>query len=112
MMLKTSMCLSTRRFRCICSDTIQKLLTLRLCAVTPILSIPSGKAKLLSKIRAIPAARALCCFSITTRSWDRSIIEKLFSTAGLTLVRDERQQTDWIASGKFPIAITAKAGPS
>jgi ABC-type Fe3+ transport system substrate-binding protein len=24
-------------------------------------------------------------------------------------VRDERQQTDWIASGKFPIAITAKA---
>lgn len=36
-------------------------------------------------------------------------IKKLFTVAGLTLVRDERQQTDWIASGKFPLAITAKA---
>ena len=35
-------------------------------------------------------------------------IKKLLA-AGLTLVRDERQQTDWLASGKFPIAITAKA---
>jgi ABC-type Fe3+ transport system substrate-binding protein len=35
-------------------------------------------------------------------------IKKLLA-AGLTLLRDERQQTDWLASGKFPIAITAKA---
>jgi len=35
-------------------------------------------------------------------------IKKLLA-AGLTLVRDERQQTDWLASGKYPIAITAKA---
>jgi len=33
----------------------------------------------------------------------------LITVGGLTLVRDERQQTDWIASGKVPIAITAKA---
>ena len=36
-------------------------------------------------------------------------IRKLLALGGLTLVRDERQQTDWLASGKFPIAITAKA---
>lgn len=36
-------------------------------------------------------------------------IKKLITVGGLTLVRDERQQTDWIASGKVPIAITAKA---
>ncbi|MBI4488191.1 MAG: extracellular solute-binding protein [Deltaproteobacteria bacterium] len=36
-------------------------------------------------------------------------IKKLLTVGGLTLVRDERQQTDWLASGKFPIAITAKA---
>jgi len=36
-------------------------------------------------------------------------IKKLFTVGGLTFIRDERQQTDWIASGKFPIAITAKA---
>jgi len=36
-------------------------------------------------------------------------IKKLLTVGGLTLLRDERQQTDWLASGKFPIAITAKA---
>ncbi len=36
-------------------------------------------------------------------------IKKLVTVGGLTLLRDERQQTDWLASGKFPIAITAKA---
>jgi ABC-type Fe3+ transport system substrate-binding protein len=36
-------------------------------------------------------------------------LKKLITAGGLTLVRDERQQTDWIASGKVPIAITAKA---
>jgi ABC-type Fe3+ transport system substrate-binding protein len=36
-------------------------------------------------------------------------LKKLLTSGGLTLIRDERQQTDWLASGKFPIAITAKA---
>lgn len=36
-------------------------------------------------------------------------IKKLLTVGGLTLIRDERQQTDWLGSGKFPIAITAKA---
>ncbi len=36
-------------------------------------------------------------------------LKKLLTVGGLTLLRDERQQTDWLASGKFPIAITAKA---
>ena len=33
----------------------------------------------------------------------------LDSHALLTLLRDERQQVDWLASGKYPIALTAKA---
>ena len=36
-------------------------------------------------------------------------IRKLLAGGNLTLTRDERQQTDWLASGKHPIAITAKA---
>src|SRR5215510_15064830 len=38
-------------------------------------------------------------------------IRKLLTIGGLTLVRDarERLQTDWLASGKFPISITSKA---
>jgi ABC-type Fe3+ transport system substrate-binding protein len=36
-------------------------------------------------------------------------IKKLLAAGGLTLVRDERQQTDWLGSGQFPLAITAKA---
>jgi ABC-type Fe3+ transport system substrate-binding protein len=38
-------------------------------------------------------------------------IKKLVTVGGLTLVRDprERLQTDWLASGKFPISITSKA---
>ena len=36
-------------------------------------------------------------------------LKKLITVGGLTLVRDDRQQTDWLASGKFPVAITAKA---
>jgi iron(III) transport system substrate-binding protein len=38
-------------------------------------------------------------------------IRKLLTVGGLTLVRDprERLQTDWLASGKFPISITSKA---
>jgi iron(III) transport system substrate-binding protein len=38
-------------------------------------------------------------------------IKRLLTVGGLTLVRDprERLQTDWLASGKFPITITSKA---
>ena len=36
-------------------------------------------------------------------------LKKLFSVAGLTLVRDDRQQTDWLAAGKFPLTLTSKA---
>ena len=36
-------------------------------------------------------------------------LKKFFSVAGPTLVRDDRQQTDWLASGKFPLTLTSKA---
>jgi iron(III) transport system substrate-binding protein len=36
-------------------------------------------------------------------------LKRLFGVAGLTLVRNDRQQTDWLAAGKFPITLTSKA---
>jgi iron(III) transport system substrate-binding protein len=36
-------------------------------------------------------------------------IKKLLAGGNLTLTRDERQQTDWLASGKHPVAITSKS---
>jgi ABC-type Fe3+ transport system substrate-binding protein len=36
-------------------------------------------------------------------------LKKFFSVVGPTLVRDDRQQTDWLAAGKFPLTLTSKA---
>ena len=36
-------------------------------------------------------------------------LKKLFRAAAVTLVRDDRQQTDWLAAGKFPLTLTSKA---
>ncbi|HET8562296.1 MAG TPA: extracellular solute-binding protein [Candidatus Binatia bacterium] len=36
-------------------------------------------------------------------------LRKLITVGGLTFVRDDRQQIDWLASGQFPVAITPKA---
>lgn len=35
-------------------------------------------------------------------------IKRIILSGSLTLIRDERQQTDWLASGKYPVAISAK----
>jgi hypothetical protein len=59
-------------------DTIQKSSRRIICAVMQTCWIRDGRARLPSKIRAIPAARVLCCFFTTTRSWARSL-SKSFS---------------------------------
>ena len=66
-----------------------------------------GKARLPSKIRAIRAAAVHCCFSTIIRSWVRNI-SKGFSPRPPDPDPQRGTATDWIASGKFPLAITAK----
>ena len=70
---------------------------------------PKWKGKITLKDPRDPGGASPLLFLYHNRLLGPEYLRKLFSTAELTLVRDERQQTDWIASGKFPIAITAKA---
>jgi iron(III) transport system substrate-binding protein len=70
---------------------------------------PKWKGKITLKDPRDPGGASPLLFLYHNPQLGPEYIKKLFTVAGLTLVRDERQQTDWIASGKFPIAITAKA---
>jgi len=70
---------------------------------------PKWKGKISLKDPRDPGGASPLLFLYHNPQLGPEYIKKLFTVAGLTLVRDERQQTDWIASGKFPIAITAKA---
>jgi iron(III) transport system substrate-binding protein len=67
------------------------------------------KGKITAKDPAEPGGGSPLLFLYHNPRLGPEYIRKLFTTAGVTLVRNERQQTDWLASGKFPIAITAKA---
>jgi hypothetical protein len=68
---------------------------------------PKWKGKITIKDPKEPGGGSPCSFCITTAARP-GISKKLFSVAGLTLVRDDRQQTDWLAAGKFPITLTSK----
>jgi iron(III) transport system substrate-binding protein len=70
---------------------------------------PKWKGKITIKDPREPGGGSPLLFLYHNPQLGPDYIKKLFSVAGLTFIRDERQQTDWIASGKFPIAITAKA---
>jgi ABC-type Fe3+ transport system substrate-binding protein len=70
---------------------------------------PRWKGKVTLKDPREPGGASPLLFLYHNPQLGPDFIKKLFNVAGLTLVRDERQQTDWIASGRFPIAITAKA---
>jgi len=70
---------------------------------------PKWKSKITLKDPRDPGGASPLLFLYHNPQLGPEYIRKLFTVADLTLVRDERQQTDWIASGKFPIAITAKA---
>lgn len=70
---------------------------------------PKWKGKVSAKDPNDPGGGSPLLFLHYNPSLGPEYLKKLITVGGLTLVRDERQQTDWIASGKVPIAITAKA---
>ncbi len=70
---------------------------------------PKWKGKLTIKDPKEPGGGSPLLFLFHNPQLGPEYIKKLFTVTAPTLVRDERQQTDWIASGKFPLAITAKA---
>jgi len=70
---------------------------------------PKWKGKVSAKDPNDPGGGSPLLFLHYNPSLGPEYLKKLITAGGLTLVRDERQQTDWIASGKVPIGITAKA---
>ena len=70
---------------------------------------PKWKGKTTIKDPREPGGGSPLLFLYQNPQLGTDYIKKLFAVAGLTFIRDERQQTDWIASGKYPIALTAKA---
>jgi ABC-type Fe3+ transport system substrate-binding protein len=70
---------------------------------------PKWKGKITAKDPAVPGGGSPLLFLYFNPQLGPEYLRKLISHGGLTFVRDETLQTDWIGSGKFPIAITAKA---
>jgi iron(III) transport system substrate-binding protein len=67
------------------------------------------KGKITAKDPRDPGGGSPLLFFYYNPQLGREFIRKLLTGGILTLTRDERQQTDWLASGKHPVAITAKA---
>jgi iron(III) transport system substrate-binding protein len=70
---------------------------------------PKWKGKITAKDPAEPGGASPLLFLYYNPQLGPEFLRKLITTGGLTFVRNETLQTDWIGSGKFPIAITAKA---
>ena len=70
---------------------------------------PKWKEKITAKDPRDPGGGSPMLFLYHNPQLGPEYLRKLISVGGLTLVRDERQQTDWLASGRHPIAITAKS---
>lgn len=69
---------------------------------------PKWKGKITLKDPRDPGGASPLLFLHNNPQLGPEFIKKLFTLAGLTLIRNEGQQLDWIASGKYPLAITAK----
>lgn len=69
---------------------------------------PKWKGKITLKDPRDPGGASPLLFLYDNPQLGPEFIKKLFTVAGLTLIRNEGQQLDWVASGKYPIAITAK----
>ncbi len=69
---------------------------------------PKWKGKITLKDPRDPGGASPLLFLYNNPQLGPEFIKKLFTVAGLTLIRNEAQQLDWIASGKHPLAITAK----
>lgn len=70
---------------------------------------PKWKGKITAKDPRDPGGGSPMLFLYHNPRLGPEFIRKLIKVGALTLIRDERQQVDWLANGKFPIAITAKA---
>lgn len=69
---------------------------------------PKWKGKITLKDPRDPGGASPLLFLYYNPQLGPEYIRKLFTAAELTLIRNEGQQLDWVASGKYPIAITAK----
>jgi ABC-type Fe3+ transport system substrate-binding protein len=70
---------------------------------------PQWKGKITAKDPAEPGGGSPLLFLYYNPQLGPEYLRKLMTTGGVTFLRDETQQTNWLATGKFPIAITAKA---
>jgi iron(III) transport system substrate-binding protein len=70
---------------------------------------PKWKGKVTAKDPAEPGGGSPLLFLYYNSQLGPEYLRKLIATGGLTFLRDETQQTNWLATGKFPLAITAKA---
>lgn len=69
---------------------------------------PKWKGKITVKDPKDPGGGSPMLFLYHSPNLGPDYIKRLILSGTVTLIRDERQQTDWLASGKHPIAITAK----
>lgn len=69
---------------------------------------PKWRGKITAKDPRDPGGGSPLLFIYYSPQLGPGYLKRLITEGGLTLVRDERQQTDWLASGRYPIAITAK----
>jgi len=70
---------------------------------------PKWKGKITIKDPREPGGGSPLLFLYHNPHLGPEYIKKLFTVSGLTFIRDLRQQLDWIASGKYPIALTPQA---
>ena len=70
---------------------------------------PKWKGKITIKDPREPGGGSPLLFLYHNPQLGPEYIKKLFTVGGLTFIRDARQQLDWIASGKYPIALTPQA---
>ena len=66
---------------------------------------PKWKGKMTLKDPRDPGGASPLLFLYNNPQLGPEYIKKLFTVGGLTLIRNEAQQLDWIASGKYPLAM-------
>ena len=70
---------------------------------------PKWKGKITIKDPREPGGGSPLLFLYHSPSLGPEYIKRFILSGTVTLIRDEYQQTNWLASGQYPLAITAKA---
>ena len=70
---------------------------------------PKWKGKITLKDPKEPGGQSPLLFLYHNPQLGPDYLKRLFSVADPTLVRNDRQQTDWLAAGKYPLTLTSKA---